>query len=124
MLSRWFASASAFGIKMDCSLKTGITIDSGSSPAAGVSDDNFVSISALTIQSAAVNPKRTKPAAATRSRGSPDTSSTLSANQLQGSLEHCNRIRAPLCRYYTNSNELRRCGELRDEPGHRIRKPS
>src|ERR1700692_2796846 len=103
---------------MDSSLKTGITIDSGSSPAA-FPDDTFANISALTIQSAAVNPKRTKPAAATRSRGSPDTSSTLSANQLQGSLEHCNRIRAPLCRYYTNSNELRRCGELRNEPGNR-----
>src|SRR6202521_4240412 len=108
---------------MDCSLKTGITIDSGSSPAA-VPDDAFVSIFALTIQSASVNPKRTKPAAAPRSRGSPDTSSTLSADQLQGPLEHCNRIRAPLWRYYTNSSELRRCGELRDEPGHRIRKPS
>src|ERR1700720_1389659 len=29
---------------MDCSLKTGITIDSGSAPAAGVPDDTFVSI--------------------------------------------------------------------------------
>src|ERR1700738_2760936 len=38
---------------MDCSLKTGITIESGSSSAAGVPDDTFVSISTLTIQSAA-----------------------------------------------------------------------
>src|SRR3984893_13611802 len=38
---------------MDCSLKTGITIESGSSPAAGVPDDTFVSISTLTIRSAA-----------------------------------------------------------------------
>src|SRR5258708_28399881 len=109
---------------MDCSLKIGITIDSGSSPAAAVPDETFVSISALTIQSAAVNPKRTKPAAAPRSRGSPDTSSTLPVNQLQGPLEHCNRIRAPLWRYYTKSSELRRCGELRNEPGNRIQNPS
>src|ERR1700751_3996180 len=108
---------------MDCSLKTGITIDSGSSPAA-VPDDNFFNMYALTIQSASVNPKRTKPAAAPRSRGSLDTSSTLSANQLQGPLEHCNRIRAPLWRYYSRSSELRRCGELRNGPGNRVRKPS
>src|ERR1700749_4779695 len=109
---------------MDCSLKTGITIDNGSSPGVGVPDDTFVSISALTIQSASVNPKRTKPAAAPRSRGSPDTSSTLSANQLQGPLEHCNRIRPPLWRYCTKSSELRRCGLPRNEPENRVRKPS
>src|SRR6202166_912916 len=109
---------------MDCSLKTGITIDSGSSAATGVPDDIFVSISTLTIQSAAVNPKRTKPAVAPRSRGSPDTSSTLSANQLQGPLEHGNRLRALLWRYCPRSSELRRCGEPRNEPGNRVRKPS
>jgi len=50
-----------------------MTIDSDSSPAAGVPDDTFVSIPPLTIQSAAVQSEADQAALRARSRGSPDT---------------------------------------------------